>query len=922
MAEERKTDEMDEGEKDDAVDVNEESNDSSEDDQSESEEQNESRIKELQHTLESNPYLYDTHVQLIGLLRQEGELDRLRVAREKMAEVFPLTEELWLAWLEDEEKLAGSDSKARQSVYKLFDRAVKDYFSVRIWLEYVQYSIGGMAETDGIQNIRAVFERAITAVGLHPSKGAQIWEAYHEFETAVLAGLQPAPGAVTTQERQHQQDAQTERIVKLLRRQLSIPLMDMKQTRIEYEEWSPVESHVEEAFGKALRKLKELKPYETALESADPPRLTEYQAYIDYELKQAQPARVQCIYERALQENCLIADLWLQYAKYLDRTLRIQSLCLGVHERAVRNCPWACQLWLGYILALERHSQSHDVIKETFERALGVGFEQTEDTLQLWLIYCDYLRRRINWQNEHTTELEELRTAFDRATSQFEAVQPSADPQCMILRYWARIEAKFCANMPKSRELWKRVLQRGHGSEAHMWLEFFSLERSHGNHKHCTKILQDAVNSVSDWPESLFEAYINYEREEGSLQDYDDAVVRCESQQKRVENRRAKAAEKESQFPNKQKKPGKFGKKGEKGHPPPDGSTGKPAGKWQSSAKVTFKRKAEDSAPPSEGNEGFKKPDLPSPSPTKPQSGLKPPPGYKQGSVRPPPGYQAEAPGDGGDAPQAKKSRVENMADNTGEVTPKTTSRRQACTVFVSNLDFKVNEEGLKELFSKLGDIAEVRLVKNFKGKSKGYAYVEFTDELPVTPALRLDRQPVDGRPMYVSLCQEKTASTGQSKFKYATALEKNKLFVKGLPFTITREAVETIFQQHGQVKDIRLVTHKSGKFKGLAYVEYEDETMASHAVLKTDGLVIGEHTIEVAISNPPVRKQPATAFTPSLGGGKKETADHGRARTMVSFMPRSLQKPGQGQSSAANGDPATGAKMSNADFRNMLLKK
>ena len=40
---------------------------------------------------------------------------------------------------------------------------------------------------------------------------------------------------------------------------------DMKQTRIEYEEWTPVESHVEEAFGKALRKLKELKPYETAL---------------------------------------------------------------------------------------------------------------------------------------------------------------------------------------------------------------------------------------------------------------------------------------------------------------------------------------------------------------------------------------------------------------------------------------------------------------------------------------------------------------------------------------------------------------------------------------------------------------------------------------------------------------------------------
>ena len=49
--------------------------------------------------------------------------------------------------------------------------------------------------------------------------------------------------------------------------ELCLFVSDMKQTRLEYEEWTPVESHVEEAFGKALRKLKELKPYETALVS-------------------------------------------------------------------------------------------------------------------------------------------------------------------------------------------------------------------------------------------------------------------------------------------------------------------------------------------------------------------------------------------------------------------------------------------------------------------------------------------------------------------------------------------------------------------------------------------------------------------------------------------------------------------------------
>lgn len=41
---------------------------------------------------------------------------------------------------------------------------------------------------------------------------------------------------------------------------------------------------------------------------------------------------------------------------------------------------------------------------------------------------------------------------------------------------------------------------------------------------------------------------------------------------------------------------------------------------------------------------------------------------------------------------------------------------------------------------------------------------------------------------------------------------------------------------------------------QGLAYVEFEDEAQASQAVLKLDGTVLQEHTLSVAISNPPRR--------------------------------------------------------------------
>ena len=42
--------------------------------------------------VESNPYHYDSHVQLIKLLRECGDLDRVRNARESMSKIFPLTQ--------------------------------------------------------------------------------------------------------------------------------------------------------------------------------------------------------------------------------------------------------------------------------------------------------------------------------------------------------------------------------------------------------------------------------------------------------------------------------------------------------------------------------------------------------------------------------------------------------------------------------------------------------------------------------------------------------------------------------------------------------------------------------------------------------------------------------------------------------------
>jgi hypothetical protein len=63
---------------------------------------------------------------LVNLYRKLGDLTSMRLAYERFHEYFPLTPEIWLAWINDEKKLASSESEVKH-IFALFDKAVEDY---------------------------------------------------------------------------------------------------------------------------------------------------------------------------------------------------------------------------------------------------------------------------------------------------------------------------------------------------------------------------------------------------------------------------------------------------------------------------------------------------------------------------------------------------------------------------------------------------------------------------------------------------------------------------------------------------------------------------------------------------------------------------------------------------------------------------
>ena len=238
-------------------------------------------------------------------------------------------------------------------------------------------------------------------------------------------------------------------------------------------------------------------------------------------------------------------------------------------------------------------------------------------------------------------------------------------------------------------------------------------------------------------------------------------------------------------------------------------------------------------------------------------------------------------------------------------------------TIFVSNLSYDATEDDLNDTFKHVGSIVDIRLVKSVNNKSRGFGYVEFHRREEVMAALEMDRVPVLNRPCYVNECKEKTADD-KTEFKYKMGMESHKLFINNLPYETTEAQLRDMFGKISDIKSLRMVTTKSGKFKGFAYVEYSDSESAKKAILELNDNMIGDRKMSVAISNPPGKSAAPKHSDSSL---ISEKAEDGTKRKMkMNFMiPRAISKPKTKQSDEVKTENKAAASNSQTDSNNTL---
>lgn len=468
-------------------------------------------LMDCEKQLKANPNLYDTHVQYLTLLRRSGLKEKLKTAREAFRTRFPLSETLWMEWMEDETE--------KETMDMLFDFALEDYLSMTIWkkrLEFISQDITNEVDRD---RWREVSEQALEIAGVHFSEGHEIWKHAIDVEQRILTMLDES-----------EQEDQIERIRQLYFDAFQVPLLKLDALLEAYAEWEqsrgsmtteppPQIQNQIESTRKAIEARTAFEEALNAEETTD--RLGAYVAFCVLEEKHGTIRQGICIYERALAAFPVTHTLWLRYGSFLEKKKKHFESIDKLYHRATRNCPWLGILWEKRIRAAALYEKDVSCVQSIYEQALQAGLQSEEDymvVLLAWLDFlrCDYWKRKTQ---KEAVSFEPLDSAFQYALSLMQSYFPKyLDNRFRIERYWAESWITIGQDIEKARAIWETRIEASKSVADcyEAWMAYIRMETTEKHHGPARKLYSRAFNALSN-ADAKYALVLDWLRHEGAL---------------------------------------------------------------------------------------------------------------------------------------------------------------------------------------------------------------------------------------------------------------------------------------------------------------------------------------------------------------------------------------------------------------------
>jgi len=213
------------------------------------------------------------------------------------------------------------------------------------------------------------------------------------------------------------------------------------------------------------------------------------------------------------------------------------------------------------------------------------------------------------------------------------------------------------------------------------------------------------------------------------------------------------------------------------------------------------------------------------------------------------------------DAQPAKKARSEEEekvaapaaeeaeAKGQGEIKTKGRPNNKELEIFIGGLPFSTTQEVLRKDFEECGEIIAFRMPLNDEGGCRGVAFCEYATKEGVDSALKFNQTDYGGRSIVVRMSNDDNKGKGKGKDGKGKGNKEFEIFVGGLPFSTTEEALKKDFAECGEIVNFRMPLNEEGKARGIAFIEFKDKE-ACDKVLAFHETDYGGRTITVKMSS------------------------------------------------------------------------
>ncbi|XP_057441065.1 heterogeneous nuclear ribonucleoprotein 1-like [Lotus japonicus] len=160
--------------------------------------------------------------------------------------------------------------------------------------------------------------------------------------------------------------------------------------------------------------------------------------------------------------------------------------------------------------------------------------------------------------------------------------------------------------------------------------------------------------------------------------------------------------------------------------------------------------------------------------------------------------------------------------------------------LFIGGISWDTDEERLKEHFGKYGEVIEAVIMRDrATGRARGFGFVVFADPA-VAERVIVDKHIIDGRTVEAKKAVPRddqntlNRQSGGVHGSPGTGRTK-KIFVGGLPSTITESDFKNYFDQFGTITDVVVMyDHNTQRPRGFGFITYDSEEAVDRVLFKT----------------------------------------------------------------------------------------